>query len=263
MHAIRHPVSVFATVVQALAYRQLKSRFGGYRLGLAWVLIEPLLQIAVFTFIMGAHGERMMPGIEFPVFLVLGITLFDLFADNLSQSMGAIGANRGLLVYHQIIPFDFLFTRWLMELVIAVMVLAVLMGIGAWAGFTVLPHDPLGALLVVACFALFVLGIALIAGVVGEVVDRDLRRLVPFLNRPLYFMSGIFFPLAAIPPDLRPWIDWNPILHALELFRSAWFESYPGQYASWPTLAGWTVGILGFGTLLYRRHRHRLGRSDT
>ncbi|MFM2090805.1 MAG: hypothetical protein RLZZ127_1294, partial [Planctomycetota bacterium] len=195
MRAIRHPVHVFLSVVQALAYRQLKSRFGGYRLGFAWVLLEPLLQIAVFTFMLGMHGERMMPGIEFPVFLVLGITLFDLFADNLSQSMGAIGAHRGLLVYHQIVPFDVLVTRWLMELVIAILVLTVLMGIGAWAGFSVLPHDPLGALAVVACFAMLTLGVALIGGVVGEVVDRDLRRLVPFLNRPLYFMSGIFFPL--------------------------------------------------------------------
>lgn len=261
--AIRRSWSIFTSVVGALAFRELKARFGEYRLGVVWAVASPMLQVVAISLLLGARGRQALPGIEFPLFVLTGVIPFGIFAKCLSQGLKAMGANDGLLVYRQIQPFDILATRWLIECIVHIVsFLVLLVGAGIWLGYDIAPADPLGAILALACFVAFCLGILLIAGVVGDALSKDMRKLISLINRPLYLISGVIFPLSAIPREYHSWLDWNPILHALELFRGAWFNAYPVGYGSWPYLAESTLITLAVGCLLYHCNRHALGRGD-
>ncbi|MGJ8581088.1 MAG: ABC transporter permease, partial [Psychromonas sp.] len=53
----------------------------------------------------------------------------------------------------------------------------------------------------------------------------ELKKVLQLLTRPLFFISGIFFSLQDIPREYWPYLDWNPLLHAVELTR---YAAYPG-----------------------------------
>ena len=82
-------------------------------------------------------------------------------------------------------------------------------------------------LLLFVYFLLFVfsLGIGLLAIVAGHLYPF-VNKIIPFLLRPLLFVSGVFVSLSDIPQNIRPVLAYNPILQSIELSRHAISESY-------------------------------------
>src|SRR5690606_41898295 len=77
--AVRSPFKIQRDVLYALLLLELSSRFGKSRGGIFWVLVEPvahlLVPVMIFTFI----RARLVPGVEYPVFLVYGFLPYLLF----------------------------------------------------------------------------------------------------------------------------------------------------------------------------------------
>jgi len=48
----------------------------------------------------------------------------------------------------------------------------------------------------------------------------------PLLGRPLFFTSGIFFTAEMIPSEIRQYLLYNPLLHMIEIVRSAFFDYF-------------------------------------
>ncbi|EJT6891870.1 ABC transporter, partial [Escherichia coli] len=53
----RSSFQVLRDVTFGLLIRELKTRFGSYRLGYAWALLDPLLMIGLFSAIFGMRGH--------------------------------------------------------------------------------------------------------------------------------------------------------------------------------------------------------------
>ena len=90
----------------ALFRRELQTRFGGYRLGYFWALIEPLSHIimlcALFSLIRSSDEIYRAP---FPVFFALGILSFFIFQKIAVNSQNSIRVNLGLFGYRQVKPW--------------------------------------------------------------------------------------------------------------------------------------------------------------
>ena len=80
-------------------------------------------------------------------------------------------------------------------------------------------------------------------------VVKIIRRL---LQRIILFTSGIFFATFELPAYTRPFVTWNPILHAVELFRYSINNEYPIPEISLSYLIWCSLVLLGFSLILYR-----------
>ena len=80
-------------------------------------------------------------------------------------------------------------------------------------------------------------------------VVKIIRRL---LQRIILFTSGIFFATFELPAYTRPFVTWNPILHAVELFRYSINNEYPIPDISLSYLIWCSLVLLGFSLILYR-----------
>src|SRR5690606_21669212 len=89
-------------VIYALLLRELSSRFGKSRGGFLWVLIEPMAHLIVPVVIIGFIRQRIVPGVEYPVFLVYGFLPFLLFKAICLQIVNGVNSARGLLSYRQV-----------------------------------------------------------------------------------------------------------------------------------------------------------------
>lgn len=246
------------SVIFALFLRELKTRFGQYRLGYLWALLEPGGYLAFFALLHGSRSNPALPGVDFPVFIVLGFAPFLLVRSLIQRSMAAFTANQGLMGYRQVVPIDIILARALLETMVYASATFVLLGLLATFDMHIWPNDLPLVLFWFAVLLLFGLGLSLIFCVLAELVE-EVQKLWGILSMPLMILSGAFFPLHLVPPEYKAFFTWNPFVHGLEMSRAAYFEGYPLDAAVDPGyILMATLISLVLGLVLYRGWQERL-----
>ncbi|OLZ82788.1 polysialic acid transporter [Chromobacterium violaceum] len=255
-----HSWNIMCTSVHALFLRELKTRFGEYRLGYLWALLEPLAHMVVMLGILGYLMHRAMPDISFPLFFICGIVPYSLFSNVATRALNAMEANRGLFSYRPVHPVDAVLARTLLEQLIQMTCFIVVLS-GLWLMGEPMSFDDIPiAITIWLALAVLSQGIGFIFMVLGSSF-KAADKLLPILIRPLYFASGVMFPLHVIPPDYRWLVDWNPLLHAFELMRHALSPSYPLYGVSHGYLWLCALVCMFCGLLLYKGREPAMLRS--
>jgi len=206
-----------------MARYRIEASLAQNRLGLAWVVLNPLLQAAVYGFVFGVIMPRdTREGINFIPFLVTGFFVFQFFGQSFSQGAKAITGNRSLVrslgFPRMLLPVSAVI-RQVYELVPMMVVLAViLVGFGEAPRWEWLYVPPILALM-----TLFNTGVALIAARL-TVHLRDVTQIIPIVTRLLMYMTGIFYSLEQVLADNPPWMltiaQLNPVHDYIQLVRA-------------------------------------------
>jgi len=239
-------------VIYALLLREIASRFGKSRGGYFWVLVEPVAHFVFPILVMGFIRQIVLPGVDYPVFLVYGFMPFLLFKAICVQTMEGTRANRGLLSYRQVLLMDVFIAKALAYCVIQAIVFGIVFTGLAMLGFDVRPSLPieLGAVLMLTVTLAFGLGL-LFAAITS--LAPDARSLIRLLFLPLYFMSGVLFPITRFPDEWVRWMALNPVLHLVELSRTVGLAHYePMRYLSLTYPVALAAISLFIGLALYR-----------
>ncbi|WP_444914617.1 ABC transporter permease [Microbulbifer sp. TRSA007] len=247
-------------VIYALLVREMKTRFGKWRLGYAWMLLEPSLHIMVLVAVFSFLKDEFYPGVPTPLFMLGGIAPFLFFNHCVQKGLAAVASNRGLFNYRQLRPFDAVLSRVLLELVIYLATLVVLMVVFAWFGVSTSFNNFILFTATNILFFFFCLGLSLVLCVLGERFP-EVAKVIPMLIRPLYFLSGVFFSLEQVPKEYHVYLVWNPLLHVIELNREALFSNFSGHFGSLAYLGFVSVSMLFFGLLCYRANWRDLVKS--
>jgi capsular polysaccharide transport system permease protein len=245
------PWEIQRSVIFAVFVRELNTRFGRYRLGYLWAILEPLAIVGVLSGVRMIFGRADIAGLPFPVFFASGIIPYLVFSHILNSSLHAVESNLGLFNYQRVKPFDVFVARALLELLIGLGTAAIIFPGLYYLGFTFVWNDVLQVTAVVVCLFLFSSGIGLALCIVGPLWHES-KKIVPVLIRPLFFVSGIFFPANALPEAIRGCALLNPLLHVSELIRGAMFVDYQSQEGSLFYVLCWAGASLFLGLCVYR-----------
>ena len=241
---------IMCNTVHALLMREIKTRFGANRLGYFWAIAEPAAQAAVIGAVFTLIGRSSVSGIEVALFIFTGILPFKLFAKLLPQLSGAVSANKALLVYRQVSAIDPIIARIIIEVATFIIAYIVIFSVMGWLGFEVIPYDILALLISSLLLIIIATGIWLMLCVAMS-YWQDTSKVAGMIMQPLFFISGIFFAATMIPQQYWYLFTWNPIFHAIELSRDAFFVSYVTPVGSWLylslcALVSFTLGIVTF-----------------
>lgn len=246
-------------VLRALLWRQWRDRYAGSALGLAWAVLQPLAQLAVyalvFQWVFQVRLPQAAPGQPYVVWLALTLWPWLALQDALVRGAGAVVQQAALV---QKVAFS---SAWLVVAAVGAafalhavghaVVLTVLWALGArFSGWGLLWQWPLVwlALLLLALGAAFWLAAA-------QVYVRDIEPLLPQVLPLLMYASPVLYPLALVPAALQPVVAANPLTGLLEPLRAAALGLGPGWSASQALLAlalcaGWAaLGWWGFDRL--------------
>jgi capsular polysaccharide transport system permease protein len=249
-------------VLFALVLREMKQRVGGQWIGAIWTVFEPSAHTMVMVTILGFVRGRLVPGIEYPVFLVTGLIPYFYFQHLTMRLMDGIEANRGVFAYRQVKPIDALLSRAVVETIMNLLVYVLTLGILAWLGFHVLPALPLELIGVHMLIGFFGLSTGLLAAVVAHDRPRT-KSFIRISFMPLYFMTGVIFPIHLLPQEYLDWLLLNPMLHLVELSRHSFMPQYrpvDGVNILYPL--GCTLLVFAIGLANYRVKRLRLVASS-
>jgi len=259
-------------VVLAIANYDLDRRSTGSSLGNWEGLINPMqlmlffiLMRVGFSFLRGnnkfAAGGSTDMYFNIVLFIATGFVIAFLFRNVAIKALGGLKL-RSPLYYSRIRPLDILLAlslndlRALLTLSIAIIGLVWMF---TWSFRFDSPGLAIAVYLLTVPMAIgFGLCVIFLAGQ-NKWVKKIIKRAI---QRVLIFTSGIFFATFELPPFTRPFVTWNPVLHAVELFRYSLNNEYPIPDISFTYLACCSMLTIGFSLILYRTNESLLLESN-
>jgi len=200
-------------------WRDLKVKYKQTTLGILWALLQPLGMMVIFTFLFSKTWPIDTAPVQYPVFVLSGLILWNLFNSSVSQAGESMIQHANIIkkIYFPrlIIPgstvlvalFDFL-----MGFIVFIIFCLVKQQPIGWTAFLFFPAGIL--LVIISAFGMGTFLAAL------NVKYRDFRYTVPFLLQLLFFASQVIYPLQSIKLAwLKVILSLNPMNAALELFR--------------------------------------------
>ena len=237
-----------------LTWRDIKVRYKQAALGVAWAVIQPLMNMVIFSIIFGQLARLPSDGIPYPIFSYAALLPWYMFAGALTRSSASLVHNANLLtkVYFPrlVIPFATVLAA-LVDFCIAFLVLV---GMTIFYGYhltwNMLWLLPLTLLALVSAAAVGTWFSAL------NVQYRDIQQMVPFLVQAWMYASPVAYSANIIPTgNWRLVYALNPMTGVIQGFRWALFGGTPPDQS---ILISATVVILLLITgLFYFRRMER------
>lgn len=256
----RSGLAVMFAAFHALLMRELQTRFGGYRLGYLWAPLDVILQMAIFLVIFGTVMKRVLPGMDYMLFLVAGFTPFFMMQKIATRSLGAVVANAGLLMYRAVRHIDVIIARSFLEFIIYFITFVILLVGLSFFGVTFsMAHLDVVLFCWVIMF-LFAFGLAMILMIVGH-YGGEISKIIGIIFTILYFISGVIYSVHVVPEPYLSYLMYNPFIHILEILRHALSPTYPIYHTSMLYVIKWTIGVNFLGLLLYKAFERDLIRS--
>jgi len=194
-------------------------------------------------------------------FIATGFVLAFLFRNVAIKALAGLKL-RAPLYYSRIRPLDILLALSLNDLrALLTLSLAILglVSIFTWSFRFDSPGLAISVYLLTVPMAIgFGLCVVFLAGL-NKWVTKIIKRAI---QRVIIFTSGIFFATFELPPITRPFVTWNPVLHAVELFRYSLNNDYPIPDISFSYLACCSMLTIGFSLVLYRTNESLLLESN-
>lgn len=235
-------------VFQALLIRDFMTAYGRTPLGVLWAVAEPVIGIALLTLVFSQISSVPPMGSSYPLFYATGYLPFLFFSSLQARVMNAVRQSKPVMSHAKVSFFDVILVRTVLQALIMTCVMVVVYG-GIWAIYQ--PPERLEA----GVMSLFLLLAVFVASGVG-VLNSGLIAVFPpwekvwaVMMRPLFLISGVFYPFAAMPPALQDVLWWNPVLHLVGMNRQAIYQGYEASYISplfllFVGLAAWTIGTI-------------------
>ncbi|WP_244173463.1 ABC transporter permease [Caballeronia temeraria] len=190
-----------------------------------WLLLEPGEHVVFLMLWHGLIQHHLIPGINAPLFIGVGVLSFFMMRSVATRGMDAISANMALFSYRQIKAIDTVLARAFLEgflyLLICVLLIA---GCGLF-GVDISMKDPLRVLFGFFMLWSLGLGLALTFSACAKLVP-EVGQIVKMSFGPIYYMSATLYPSSWIPASVRPLFFMNPIVSGVEMIRAGFFEAY-------------------------------------
>jgi|SRR5690625_478464 len=251
-------------LMRRLSVYELKSKNKNNYLGMAWEVLNPVIQILIYWFVFGTIIQRpaidIGQGIEVPfiAWLMSGFILWTFFYQSIIQGSKSIYTRLQMLSKMNfpmsLIPNIVIFSQFYVHLFMILIAVIVLHFMGYFINIYYLQF----AYFMFATFCL-VFSISLITSTLSTII-RDVHMLLNSTLRMLLYLSGILWPITLLEefPMIMNLMKLNPLFYLIEGYRAAlfgldWYFIVHWQY----TLYFWALVIVLFifGSILHIKFR--------
>ena len=214
-----------------LIWRDLKVRYKQTVLGVAWVIMQPLVMTLVFTIFLGKLARVPSNNIPYPLVVLTGLLPWNFLSSAVTVSSNSLVGNAQLItkVYfpRMIIPLAAVGAR-LVDFVVYFIILA---GMLVYYGFSLS-----WKIAILPVVVLLITALALSIGMLTSALNvkyRDVGVATPVLIQLWMFASPIVYPLELVPARWQHLYALNPLAGIVAGFRA----SLLGEDFHWTALA--------------------------
>ncbi|MEL7252630.1 MAG: ABC transporter permease [Pseudomonadota bacterium] len=244
-------------IMGAVILRDLRTRFFNHGLGFLIVPLFPFVHLFALLLLNNVVGARFEYGEDINIFLASGLipTLTFMYVSRY-MSLSLV-MNRPMLAYPIIGMLEIVMGRAVLEIMSAVWMAVAVFGVLYALGSDPMPADPVQAFYAFLVALLLGVSFGLVVSLITMVTDAFAT--VWGLSLILFYISsGSFFVVSFLPEPAVAILEWNPVLHATEWMRTAYYPGYPDQVLDKGYVLAVGVGMLVIGLLGERVMRRRL-----
>lgn len=246
-------------LLSELVRTDFKLRYQGSVLGYAWSLLRPLLIFAIL-YIVFVKFLRIGGNVPyFPIYLLLGIVLWNFFAEMTSQSLGSI-VGRGDLIRKIRIPRWMIVFSTSISAIINLLLNLVVIGIFMVFSQVELTWGALWFPLSLIQIYLFALGLSMFLSA-AFVKYRDISYIWEVIMQAGFYLTPILYPLTMITNEtFQKVLLMNPMAQAIQDARHSLVTNetitahtvfHGGWYMFIPVVI--VIVVLIFGLLYFRK----------
>lgn len=241
-------------VLRELTKKEKKHMSSETKLGQLWVYVDPLLHMAIFSFLATNWFTHELE--NFPMYVLTGYYIYWFFRNATSGAVTALVSNKNLLVQ----------TKWKKKIFVKQRIFSALQDFFhvcvPYAAFMVLFQIRPGW----KCFLLIpdMLLMMLLAFGVGEILAviyvffADIRYFYDNFMILLLFASGIFYPPDIFPEGAKFVLELNPLYLCVEIARnSVMYDQYTG-ILQWVKLAVWAFALYLTGSIIFHKKENAI-----
>lgn len=242
--------------------RELKTRYAGSVLGLAWAFVQPLATLAIFYVLFGVVLAVRVPGLDvdhgYLLHLLAGLAVWLPFTDAFGRGIGCLAAYEDFLrkqpMPAEILPAVAVGGSLLMMAIGYVLLMLLCLGQGvparmSWAWLPVL----------ILLQVILTYGLTLMFSM-AHFLWRDVGSIMAFALQLWFYLTPVVYPLAQVPEKFHAWYLLNPL--ACVVLCVEWAVlGIPMPGATPFVLAGWTIVLGGGGWWFFRSMKSALGEA--
>ncbi len=240
----------FRELLYFLTLRDIKVRYKQTLMGVAWVIIQPLMTALIFTLVFNRFVRLDAGALPYPLFALSGLILWLFFANAVTNSTHSLVSNANLItkVYfpRMFIPAASV-GAGLVDLSVAFLLL---IGLCFYYGVTLTLN-----ILLLPLFVLMMALLALAVGLLSAAVTvkyRDLRHALPFIIQLWMFASPVIYPASLVPDKWKWLLLINPVAGIIEGFRAS-LTGQPFEWLHLTVAAAITPALLASAVYVFRR----------
>ncbi len=247
-------------LLKDLTWREISGRYRGSMLGIGWSILQPLLMLAVYTFVFsvvfGAKWSAVgSPGnkFDFALFVFVGVLLHAILAEAITRAPALIMANanyvKKVIFPIDILPATLVGAAGFHALIATGILLTSVVLLGGSLPWTVLWLPVL-----VLPLMLMSLGLAWLLAALG-VYLRDIGQVTGVLASVLMFLAPVFYPVSALPDGLEPLIYINPLTYVIEQARGVIFAGVAPELHGLAVFYGVSLLVTQLGYWTFQKSR--------
>lgn len=246
-------------LISQMTRREVMGRYRGSIMGLAWSFFNPILMLAVYTFVFSVvFKARWGTGSEesqtsFAIVLFIGMIVYGLFAEMANRAPSLILSNvnyvKKVIFPLEILPVVGLGAALFHSLIsLGVLLVSILLVNGSMA-WTIL-YFPL----IILPLLISTLGVAWFLASLGVFV-RDVGQTVGIFTTVLMFISPVFYPISALPEKFHFWLMVNPLTFVIEQSRAVIIFGRQPDWAGMGIYAGASLMVAWAGYWWFQKTR--------
>ena len=252
IQAIREPVSLatvlreyrdYGLLLKHLALRDIRLRYRHASLGLAWVILQPLVSMIVFATVFARVLRPSTGAIPYSLFALAGLVPWNFFSSSASRACLAFVSNGALLtkVYfpRAILPASAVLGSAVDLVAGCVLVLAYSLWNGVHADWRWMLLPAVALQTILATFFIS-LGLATL-----NAVQRDVKHAMQFLMQLWLYASPVVYPASLVSGKYRWLFGLNPMTGVLDGFRWCLFGTPPEPVLYFSSLASLVAFAIG------------------
>ncbi|MBW4054709.1 MAG: ABC transporter permease [Proteobacteria bacterium] len=234
-----------------LIWRDVLTRYKQTAIGAAWVVLQPLITMILFTLVFSRLAKIPSDGIPYPVFAFTALLPWSYFAQALARTSNSVVGSSNLVtkIYFPrlLIPLAASLAP-VVDLIFSFLILLVLM---VW--FKIVPT---WGLLALPLFLGLTIMTALAVGLWSSALNvkyRDVGSIIPFLTQIWMYASPIAYPVSLVPEKWRLLYSLNPMVGVIEGFRWALLGNKSPDFMVMAVSATVVTFLLAGGVIYFKK----------
>lgn len=232
----------YRRLVLSLVRRDLQRRSTKAIGGHGWLVIQPAIQILIYTVIFGSILGARLPGVDdhvsYGLFLCAGIIHWTHFSDLLTQTQSMFLTHADLIktlrVPRSVLPLSIFVSSLVHYAIIAGLFLVALAVLGKWPGAILF-----GAIPLIVLQSLIAIALGVLSGTIN-VFFRDVGQVTPMALQLWFWSTPIVYPASILPERVHEVFSWNPLYAVVVGYQRIVIERAPpvwGELVSAAVLA--------------------------